>query len=195
MKIHATVIALLIGAVCTTAQTEWTVDKNHTDIRFTATHMTISEVDGEFREFDGKVTNSGEDFAGSKVVFTANVTSLDTDNERRDNHLKSDDFFNAEEYPELKFEGTLEKEDDTYFLVGDLTIRDVTKAVKFPAKFFGQIEGGRGKKAGFKVEGTIDRFDYGLKWNRMLEAGGLVVGREIGITCNVELNEVQAAGE
>lgn len=174
------------------AQSSWNIDKNHSDIRFTAVHMVISEVDGEFKDFSGTVSNAPEDFDGAEVEFTAQVASIDTDNERRDGHLKSDDFFNAETYPEIKFKGKIEKDGEQYHLVGDFTMRDVTKPVKFDVKYNGSVSlGQRGRKAGFKVTGSVDRFEYGIKFNRALETGGLVVSQEIGITCNIELNEAK----
>ena len=189
-KIALLCMIVLMGSQAINAQTKWALDKNHTDIRFTAIHMVISEVDGEFKEFDGSVTTASDDFNGAEVEFIAKTASINTDNERRDNHLKSDDFFNAETYPEIKFSGKIEKEGDKHYLVGNFTMRDVTKPIKFDVKYNGQIETGRGKKAGFKIIGTVDRFEYGLKWDRSLETGGLVVSQEIQITCNVELNEV-----
>ena len=185
-------LLLLLGIACVpaVAQTSWKLDNTHTNIRFSVTHMTISQVDGKFNDFTGSVTSHSDDFAGSEVAFTAQVASIDTDSERRDGHLKSNDFFNAEEYPELKLSGKIEKKGDKYTLVGEFTIRDVTKPIVFDVEYFGQIEGKHGKKAGFKVTGVIDRFDYNLKWDNALKDGGLVVSSEIGITCNVELNEV-----
>lgn len=174
------------------AQTKWVLDKSHTDIRFTAVHYMITEVDGEFKDFEGTVTSPSDDFDGAEVEFTAKVASIDTDNERRDNHLKADDFFNAETYPELSFKGKITKEGDKHYLVGDFTMRDVTKPIKFDVKYNGSVDlGKRGKKAGFKVTGVVDRFEYGLKYNRVLEAGGLAVSQEIQITCNIELNEAK----
>lgn len=186
---HFVTVLLIILVNSAIAQTKWTLDKAHTEVQFAAPHMMISEVEGEFKDFDATVVSTREDLDDSEIEFTAQVASIDTDNERRDNHLKSDDFFNAEMYPELKFKGKLEKEGEEYFLVGDLTIRDVTKEVKFPVKYNGQISTNRGKKAGFKVTGTLNRFDYGLKFDRVMETGGLVVGEEIAITANIELNE------
>lgn len=184
------VIAGLLIATCGYSQTEWQLDKAHSRIRFSATHMLISEVGGKFNEFDGSVLSTNDDFSGSTVNFVAKVASLDTDNERRDTHLKSDDFFNAEAYPDIKFQGKIEKEGDNYFLVGTFTMREITRDIKFDVKYNGQVPGGRGRKAGFKITGVVNRFDYGLKWNRALEAGGLVVSEEIEITCTLELNEV-----
>ena len=179
---------VLIGFQAVKAQTQWTIDKAHSEIQFVAMHMVITEIQGDFKEFDGSVTSSSDDFDGAKVEFVAQTASIN--NERRDNHLKSDDFFNAEVYPEIKFNGKIEKEGEKYYLTGDFTMRDVTRPVKFDVKYNGQIPGRRGKKAGFKVTGEIDRFDYNLKWDQTIETGGLIVGREIQIICNVELNEV-----
>jgi len=170
-------------------QASWVLDKSHSDIRFTVTHMMISEVDGKFTEFNATVTGGDENFIGSNVEFSAKVSSIDTDNERRDDHLKSPDFFDEPSFPEIRFKGKILKEGDHYFLAGDFTMKDIARSVTFDLKYNGQVPGGRGKKAGFKVTGTIDRFDYGLTWNRTIETGGLVVSREVEITCNVQLNE------
>ncbi|UCG27123.1 MAG: YceI family protein [Bacteroidales bacterium] len=183
------IIPALIFCSAGFAQTTWTVDKTHSDIGFTITHMMISEVDGRFNEFDAKVISNSDDFTGSKVEFTAQVSSINTNNERRDGHLKGDDFFGAEAYPEIRFKGEIKKEGESYYLEGDFTMKGVTKRERFDVKYNGQVPGGRGRKAGFKVTGTIDRFEYGLTWNRTIESGGLVVSREVGITCNVQLNE------
>ena len=193
MKKALFAIGLLSIATFGSTQTKWNIDKSHSNIRFTVVHMLISEVDGEFNEFDGSVTSKSDDFNGATIEFSANTASVDTKNERRDNHLKSDDFFNAESFPKISFKGKLEKEGKNYFLVGDLTMRDVTKKVKFETKYLGSMQNGdRGRKAGFKITGTVNRFDYGLKWDRAVEAGGLVVGEDVEITCKIELNEVKA---
>lgn len=191
MKKIAFLMVFALGiSQATTAQTKWAIDKNHSNIGFAAVHYVITEVEGDFKEFDGSVLTNSDDFNGAEVEFAAQVASISTDNEKRDNHLKSDDFFNAEQHPEIKFHGKIEKEGDDYFLVGDFTMRDVTKPAKFDVKFNGIADlGERGKKAGFKVSGEVDRFDYGIKFNRALETGGLVVSQEIEITCNIELNE------
>ncbi|WP_339810751.1 YceI family protein [uncultured Imperialibacter sp.] len=180
----------LIFAVASTqlfAQS-WELDKSHTNIKFTVTHMVVSEVDGTFGDFSGTVTGGDDKFVGAAVEFTAQTASVDTDSERRDTHLKSDDFFNAEKFPTIKFSGKIVNEGGKYYLAGNFTMRDVTKPVKFDVKYNGKVDTGRGMKAGFKVTGAINRFDYGLKWDAALEAGGLVVADEVQITCNVELN-------
>jgi len=152
--------------------------------------MVIAEVEGEFRDVDIQVTSHDDDFVGSDIEFTANVNSIQTGNDRRDTHLKSDDFFNAEEFPQIKFIGKLVKEGGKYQLKGDFTMRDVTKSETFDVKYNGSIDTERGKKAGFKLTGSVNRFDYGLKWDRAIEGGSLVVGEDVTITCNVELNQV-----
>jgi polyisoprenoid-binding protein YceI len=191
MKKYLFIVAAVMISISGFGQTKWTLDKSHTNIGFTITHMMISEVYGEFTEFDGEVVSTSEDFDGSKVSFTAKVESINTENEKRDQHLQSDDFFNAKEFPELTFDGKIVKENDKYFLIGDFTIRDVKEEVKFDVRYNGTIEAWNGKKAGFKITGTIDRFDYNLKWDRAIESGGLIVSREVTITCNVELDEVK----
>lgn len=174
------------------AQTEWKLDKGHSDIRFTVTHMTISELDGEFKDFEGKVISTSEDFNGSDVEFTAKTASISTDSEGRDKHLKGDDFFSAEKFPAITFKGKLNKKGKKYQLVGDFTMRDVSKPVTFDVKYNGQVPTKRGRKAGFVLTGVINRFDYGVKWDAKLEDGkGLVVGNEVMITCHIELNEVK----
>lgn len=183
-------ILLLSISLSSFTQSTWELDKSHSDIRFTVTHMMISEVDGKFTEFDATVSNASEDFTGSDVEFYAKVSSIDTDNQRRDDHLRSPDFFDEGSYPEIRFKGRIIKKGNDYFLVGDFTMKGVTRSETFDLKYNGQVPGGRGKKAGFQVTGTIDRFDYGLNWNRTIETGGLVVSREVEITCNVQLNEV-----
>jgi polyisoprenoid-binding protein YceI len=118
-----------VAAIQASAQS-WELDKNHTDIRFTVTHMVVSEVDGEFKDFAGTVTGGDDKFVGADVVFTAQVASINTDNENRDKHLQSDDFFSAATFPTVSFKGKITKEGEKYFLVGDFTMRDVTKPME-----------------------------------------------------------------
>jgi polyisoprenoid-binding protein YceI len=191
MRIKFTLLTLLVSFGILKAQSDWSIDKNHTNIKFTVTHMMVSEVDGEFTDFAASVRNAGEDFSGADVEFTAKTTSVDTHNEIRDKDLRSDNFFDVEKYPDITFKGKITREGEKYFLVGDFTMKDVTKQVKFDVRYNGKIDSGRGMKAGFKVIASINRFDYNLKWNRAVEAGGLVVGEEVIITCNIELNEAR----
>jgi len=172
------------------AQETWVMDKAHSKIQFNVAHLIISEVSGDFKEFDGAIVTSGEEFDGADIEFTANVASINTDNDQRDNHLKSDDFFNADKFPHLKFKGKLEKNGEKFQLKGEMTIRDVTKSVVFDVKYNGMVTDPWGNtKAGFKIIGTVNRLEYGLKWNTMMEAGGAVVGSDVNIICNVELQK------
>lgn len=187
-KLKTLLIALLVSGSMY-AQTTWNIDKPHSKIRFSVTHMAVSETEGDFKDFDAKVVSNSDDFNGADVEFTAKVASIDTDNERRDGHLKSDDFFNAEKYPEIKFKGKLVKDGGKYKLKGDLTMRDVTKPVTFDVVYNGTVDTGNGKKAGFKLNGTLDRQEYGLKFNKTMASGDLVVGDDVEITCKIELNK------
>lgn len=169
----------------------WTVDRVHSNVRFSVVHLVVSEVEGKFKIFDGSLEHSKPDFSDAKIAFTVDVNSIDTDNEMRDKHLKSDDFFNAEKFPAMKFQSTSFKPlgGNKYKLAGNLTIRDVTKPVVFDVVFGGTTNAMGKTKAGFKAKTTINRFDYNLKWNQATEAGGLAVGKDVDIVVNVELNK------
>ncbi len=190
MKKLILALTVLVGFSVAKAQTTWTIDKSHSTIGFNVTHLVISEVDGKFNEFDAKVTSTSEDFAGSEVEFTAQVASIDTDNEQRDNHLKSADFFDAENNPTVSFKGKIEKAGTSYKLVGKLTMRGTTKDVTFDVKYNGTIKDPWGNiKSGFKITGTVNRKEYGLKWGALTEAGGAVVSDEVEIVSNIELQK------
>jgi polyisoprenoid-binding protein YceI len=171
------------------AQTKWTIDNSHSNVKFTVTHLVISEVEGNFKTFNGTLTAAKPDFTDAKIEFTVDVNSINTDNESRDKHLKGDDFFNGEKFPQMKFTSLLFKKvtDKKYELTGNLTIRDVTKKVKFDVVFGGTVKDPWGNtKAGFKATTTINRLEYGLKWNSLTEAGGAVVGPDVEIKINAE---------
>lgn len=178
-------------SVVSFGQTDWNIDKSHSNVQFTVTHMVISEVTGSFNIFEGKLTQkNGKDFTGSSIDFTADAASIFTDNDKRDQHLRSDDFFNSEKYPKMSFKSKsfTKVNDKKYKLVGDLTIRDVTKEVTLDVDFMGTVKDNWGNnRAAFKLSGSIDRFDYGLKWNSLLEVGGAVVGKDVKINCNIQL--------
>jgi polyisoprenoid-binding protein YceI len=186
-KLTTLILGLLIsGGVF--AQTKWTLDKAHSNVTFAVTHMTVAETTGEFKEYDINVTSPSEDFNGADVVFTAKTASIDTKNERRDGHLKSADFFEAEKYPDLKFVGKLAKDGGKYKLKGQLTIKDVTKDAEFDVVYRGTLKQSKGTKAGFKLTGVVNRYDYNVKFDAKVESGGLVVGKDVEITANIELN-------
>ena len=187
-KINALVTFMMIAGAAL-AQTTWTIDKNHSKVGFSIAHMAVSEVEGKFNDFDGTVTSKSDDFHGAQVEFTSKTASIDTDNERRDNHLKSPDFFDAEKFHETKFKGTLVKDGGKYKLKGDLTMHGVTKPVEFDVTYGGTINHGKGTKAGFKLTGKINRQDYGLTWANKVPTGELVVGDEVELIVKVELDK------
>src|SRR4029077_12015930 len=137
-------------------------DKPHTNVKFSVSHLVISDVEGTFKTFDGTMEASKPDFSDAKINFTVEVSSISTDNDQRDNHLKSDDFLNAAKYPQMKFTSTsfTPQGDNKYKLAGNLTIRDVTKPVTFDVKYGGTVTAMGGTHAGFKATTKIDRFDY-----------------------------------
>ena len=182
----------LVMAFAANAQTNWSIDNSHSNVKFNITHMVVSEVEGYFKTYNGKVTSAADDFQNANIEFNVDVNSINTDDEKRDGHLKSDDFFNAEKFPMMKFKSTSFKKVNgkNYLLEGDLTIRDVTKKVKFEVVYNGTVKDPWGNtKAGFKAKSKINRFDYGLKWNAAVEAGGLVVSNEVEIILNIELKK------
>jgi len=167
----------------------WKVDNVHSSVRFSVSHLVISEVEGIFKVYDGSISNTKDDFSDAKIDFNIDVASINTENSMRDNHLKSDDFFNTEKFPKMTFKSTSfkKKSGNMYELTGDLTIRDVTKKAVFSVKYGGTQKDGYGNtKAGFKVTGSINRFDYGLKWNALTEAGGATVGKDVELVGNLE---------
>ncbi len=171
--------------------TKWTLDKAHSNVKFSVTHLVVSETEGTFKLFNGSMENSKPDYSDAKISFNVDVNSINTDNEKRDAHLKGDDFFNAEKYPAMKFESTSFSPEggNKYKLTGNVTIRDVTKPVTFDVTYGGTVNAMGGTRIGFKAKTTIDRFDYNLKWDKTIETGGMVVSKEVDITVNVELKK------
>lgn len=177
------------------AQTKWSVDNAHSSVKFSVSHLVISEVEGAFKKFTGNVTSTKPDFTDAAVDFSIDVNSINTDNDMRDKHLKSDDFFNAAQYPEMTFKSTSFKKvsGNKYALTGNLTIRNVTKPVKFDVVYGGIAKDGYGNtKAGFKATTVINRFDYNLKWNNLTEAGGATVGKDVTLDLKMELAQAKA---
>ncbi|ETZ19363.1 YceI family protein [Pedobacter sp. V48] len=183
-KVFLFLVAISIS-VASFAQTKWTVDPMHSFINFSVKHMGISFVDGSFKKFDGAVTAAKEDLTDAKISFSVDVNSISTSVEPRDKHLKSDDFFNAETFPYMTFESTSFKKlkGNNYELSGKLTIRDVTKDVKFNVVFGGTAKDQQGNtKAGFSANTTINRLDYNIKY----DPTGMGVGKDVKITLNLE---------
>lgn len=170
--------------------TTWKIDPTHSEVQFKVKHLVISTVTGNFQSFDGKMTTNGNGFDEAEAYFEADIASISTNNEDRDAHLKSDDFFKAEEHPKLTFESnSIEKNgDDQYTLAGDLTIRGTTKKVELEAVHGGTVEDPYGNtKAGFEVSGDINRKEFGLTWDAVTEAGNVVVGDKVKLQLNLQL--------
>ena len=169
---------------------QWKLDPAHSEIQFKVKHLMITTVTGYFKRFDLNVETETEDFTtAKKIEFTADVNSIDTNNTQRDTHLKSADFFNAEEHAQLQFTGTkYEADGDEAKLHGNLTIRGITKPITVTVDFGGVVVDPYGQtKAGFTVSGKISRKEFGLTWNAVTEAGSVVVSDEIKIHAEVQL--------
>ncbi|MFN7118812.1 MAG: YceI family protein [Saprospiraceae bacterium] len=178
----------------TAVTTKWVIDPTHSEVSFKIKHLVISTVTGYFREFDGSITTEGEDWEGAEAEFRAKIDSVDTNQAQRDGHLKSDDFFNAEQYPYLSFKSTkVEKIDDEHYkMIGDLTIRDVTKPVEMDVLYIGTADDFYGNhKAGFEINGIINRHDFGLKWNAITEAGKVVASSDVRLNLNIQVAKQQ----
>lgn len=171
----------------------WVLDPTHSEVQFKIKHLMITNVTGSFNIFTVSAQTADEDFTKAKVSFTADVNSISTNNEQRDAHLKGADFFDAEKFPEIKFEATRSENvdsDGSYELYGDLTIRDVTKNVKLSVEFGGVVKDPWGNtKAGFTINGKINRKDFGLTWNAVTEAGGVMVSEEVRLSAEIQLIE------
>ena len=168
------------------------IDPLHSEIKFRVKHLMISNVTGEFKTFDATVTAEAADFSDASISFEADINSISTNNEQRDGHLKSDDFFNAEQFPKLTFVSTsVEKAGDSELLVhGHLTIRDVTKPVTLKAEIGGTMVDFYGQtKVGFEVSGTIQRKDFNLSWDAVTEAGGVVVSNDVKLLLAVQFTK------
>ncbi|MEX0609650.1 MAG: YceI family protein [Balneolaceae bacterium] len=173
----------------TTTKTLWKIDPTHSEVQFKVKHLVISTVSGSFGSFDGQIESDDDNFENAQATFTADIDSISTNNEDRDQHLKSDDFFNAKEYPQLKFKSTnFEKiGDGEYKVTGEVTLRDVTKEVELNVVHGGTVGDPYGQtKAGFEVTGSINRKEFGLAWSAVTEAGNVVVGDEIKLQLNVQ---------
>jgi len=174
----------------TQESTKWAVDPTHSKIGFKVKHLMISNVTGSFREFEGEVSTVGNDFSKSVIALSLNTASIDTEIADRDAHLKSGDFFDVENFPKITFSGSGLKDlgDDLYELTGDLTIKGITNPTTLSVEFGGINSDPWGNvKAGFAVTGKIKRKDWGLTWNAALETGGVLVGEEVKINCDIQL--------
>ncbi|HHP7239764.1 YceI family protein [Longibacter sp.] len=168
----------------------WTLDEAHSEVRFRVRHLAISSVTGFFRDFDASVTMTPDDLSTLSASANARIQSIDTGNTDRDDHLRSPDFFDAERFPEMSFEstGVSDVNGEAFTLNGRLTIRDVTRTVSFDGTMIGTAVGPKGKqRAAIAAETVINRKDFGLTWNKLTEAGGVIVGDDVTIELDVQL--------
>ncbi|NIS38429.1 polyisoprenoid-binding protein [Candidatus Saccharibacteria bacterium] len=181
-------VAVFINGYIFSQVTEYQVDKVHSNIGFSVTHMVISDVEGNFKDYTASLKLDEQDITNSSVETEINASSIFTDNEKRDNHLRSNDFLNVSTHPNIVFKSNrIEKSNDGYVAHGDLTIRGVTKEVALPFTLKGPITDPYGnKRIGVKANLMINRFDYNVKWDKTLDTGGLVVGEDVNILINAE---------
>jgi len=170
-------------------ETKWKVDPTHSEVGFKVKHMMITNVNGSFGSFDANASTNGDDFSSAQFSFSADIDSINTGVADRDTHLKSDDFFNASEYPKLNFKSTSveSKGNGELAITGELSIRDVTKQIVLDAEFGGIVVDPYGQtKAGLTINGKVKRSEYGLKWSAITEAGSIVVSDEIKMIAELQ---------
>jgi polyisoprenoid-binding protein YceI len=192
------VLALFVAAMAAAQPTTWKSDPAHSNITFAVDYMVLTEVTGNFKEFNATMTSDGENLGNPSVNVSIKTSSINTENDRRDAHLRSADFFDAEKYPEITFVSkSFEKgEGNQYKITGDLTMHGVTKPVTLDAKYMGQAKDMRGNlRVGFKGTTTVNRMDYGVKYNATLETGGLLIGNNVTVTINAQFIKQQQEAE
>lgn len=177
---------------------QWKIDPVHSEIGFRVKHLVVSTVTGTFSKFDASIETTKDDFSDAKFTFEADVDSITTKNEQRDGHLKTADFFDASNHPKMMFVSKSVKKSSDFELkvVGDLTMRGITKEITLDVIYNGTVAGlGGAKVAGFEVKGKVNRFDFGLQWNALTEAGGVMVSNEVRIEILAEFAKVQSAAK
>jgi len=170
--------------------TKWVLDPTHSELGFKIKHLMITSVSGSFKNFRAEVITNDTDFSAAQINLTAEINSISTNNEQRDAHLRAADFFEVDKYPELKFRSTkVDKTgDDTFSVYGELTLKGVTKSLKLNAEYNGVAKDPwGGERAGFAITGKINRSDWGVSFNGVLETGGVVLSEEVRIHSEIEL--------
>ncbi len=169
--------------------TTWAIDPTHSELTFKVKHLMITNVKGEFRKFDASIQSEGDDFSNATVTATIDASSIDTNNNDRDAHLKSADFFDVESHREITFKGTgfTKLDDNNYQLKGTLGMKGINKEVILDVEFGGFVKDPYGnEKVGFSISGKFNRKDWGLNWNAALETGGVMVSEEVRINGEVQ---------
>lgn len=188
-KLLTGVLLLVLVSSLNFAGTEYILDKAHSSISFTISHMVVSKVRGNFDDFDVKLIYDEKDIAKSTVDVTIKTASINTRNDKRDGHLRSPDFFNVEKFPEITFKNKkIKQEGDKYALVGDLTMNGVSKEMTVPFTILGKIkDAGGSTRMGIEAFTILDRKDFGVNWNRALDKGGFVLGNQVTVEILLEL--------
>ncbi len=191
MKLVKTFLLTSVLGLALANATPHTLDKSHGEVSFSVKHLMITNVKGEFTDYDAKIDFDYKTKSFNSLTATIKTASVDTGIVKRDNHLKSEDFFLSEKYPDITFTMKSYKADgDEGVMIGDLTIRGITKEVKLDVEDIGTIKDFQGNnRVGFTLEGKINRLDYGLKWNKVLEAGGFAVGETVKLIVDVQAVE------
>ncbi|GAB4191862.1 MAG: YceI family protein [Calditrichia bacterium] len=186
LSIGVIIMGLAFSAIF--AQNKYSFDLSHSALGFEVKHMVISTVDGKFKKFDGSLEFDGKDPLNIKVNVAVDMNSIDTDEEKRDGHLKSPDFFDVANYPTATFVSKkVVKKNDKYEMIGDLTLKGVTKEIAIPFAFNGSITDPWGNtRVGFEGSTVINRKDFGVTWNKTMDNGGLVVGNEVKLKIHLE---------
>jgi polyisoprenoid-binding protein YceI len=186
-----TLATTLLSVPALAATTEWTLDSTHSQIGFSVPHMVVSEVDGKFKTYTGKALLDEADLTKSAVEFRAEVASIDTGDQKRDEHLRSAEFFDVQKHPQLTFKSTkITKAGKGYKLKGQLTMHGVTKDVTLDATVSQPVKNPWGKLVrAVKITGKLKRSDYGLTWNKTLDQGGVVIGDDVTLDLKLELNK------
>lgn len=187
-------LTVLLGASTAAAQSTYSIDTAHSNVGFKVRHL-VAKVSGSFNEFDGTITANFENLDASSVEFVIKTASIDTGNEKRDGHLRSADFFDAEQYPEISFKSSkmTKKGKDTYVVAGILTMRGVNQPVVLTVDYLGEMQAMGGTRAGYEISTTINRQDFEVSWNRALDQGGVVLGDDVEITINLEVVKQETA--
>jgi polyisoprenoid-binding protein YceI len=189
MKRFIAALPLLIAGLAHADAAEWSLDTAHTKIGFSVSHLVVSSVDGQFSQASAKIKLDEADLTKSDVAVEINAASIDTQDEKRDTHLKGPDFFDTQKFPKITFKSTkIAKAGADYKLTGNLTIRDVTKPVTLTGTLSAPVKTPWGKQVrAAKLTGKIIRSEFGMKWNKSLDSGGFVVGDEVALTVNAEV--------
>jgi polyisoprenoid-binding protein YceI len=174
-------------------KTTWVIDPVHSEVLFKIKHLVISSVTGSFRKFEGNVISEGTDFSNAKFSFRIDVKSIDTNQSQRDEHLQSGDFFKADTYPEIFFESTsfLKEDNNGYKMIGNLTLKGVTKPIELNVEYGGFENDGHGNvKHGFEITGIVNRKEFGMSWNKITDKGGLGLGEDVKLIANIQISKI-----